>query len=529
MKKTSLCLLMGLSLLMACSKENIETLDVRGDVYIDDIQHSFAKILSEAVSENLCLRSFIKANALEQFDYDYDVFYPFVKDKEVESGKTFRDILLQYCSEEELSHIETNFPKLNILVPDWAWIGCFSVNSWDVSSDRVAVSYVSQNNYVELFENGKSLGTLPAGSFPNFPVLIIKSNERINYTPTTRSGDEQYSFIDEAFRNIQTKVEHRHETPTIDGTPDISNFVPASQINYRAKQAYTYFPAGANSIYQRDYLYYNMTGAGQEKVLYSNIWEKLYKFKFNSFNISSLFDDKVGNVSYDIDKSNLNKKWEYKKNDSPKTAAELKSYFYAEGNLELVFQINIPTNGGANFTTQKTKSVSFADVFAIDHADLDYRHRTWLCRDWYVYTIDINAIKPKWCILDWQLPKWDISTSSSIITVNVTEFDETGDREFTYTTKRTVANNFKVEGSAEFGSSTKWKVGLGYNNTVTNENSTSEKFTRTQGGVDNLGQAELEYITPVLLRQTTKNGISGYEVYTVTTGNVDLMFLPFSY
>ncbi len=97
----------------------------------------FASVLSKAVHENKDLRLFIKEQALEQFDKDYDVFYPFVKDKVVADGKTFRDIILQYSTPSELGQIEQKYPMLNILVPDWAWIGCFSVNSGRQCEGRV--------------------------------------------------------------------------------------------------------------------------------------------------------------------------------------------------------------------------------------------------------------------------------------------------------------------------------------------------------------------------------------------------------
>lgn len=83
-------------------------------------ENSFAKILSKAVSENENLRVFIKNQALRQFDKDFDVFYPYVKNMIVSGDDTFRDILCRYTSEEELAKIEQSCPKLNILVPDWS-------------------------------------------------------------------------------------------------------------------------------------------------------------------------------------------------------------------------------------------------------------------------------------------------------------------------------------------------------------------------------------------------------------------------
>ncbi|MCR5352058.1 MAG: hypothetical protein K6E35_06165 [Bacteroidales bacterium] len=521
-------------MLLSCSKIAPEEVDRASDS-VSSAQQSFAAILSAAVSENPSLRTFIHTTALEQFDNDYDVFYPFVKNSVIEKNLTFRDILLNYTDEETLSSIEMTLPKLTILVPDWSWIGGFSVNSWDPSSD-VAVSFNIPDGYIGVYYQGEYLGELPDESFPDFPVLIIKDNERIVYSPGTKGGEAQYDFVDAAFSNTQTKVEHQYSEVLIDGTPDISNFVPEQEVNYRVREAFSYF-SGSSSCYQRDYLYYNMTAANQTKARNDNIWERVYKFKFNSYASSFLHDDviTISNryfINYDLDAHPEKKKVDNRKNYDWKTAAELRSEFYADGKLDLLFLISIPAKSSGVFTTQKVTSVSFGDVFAIDHADLDYRHRTLFCRDWFVYTIKASYIKPRWCILNWTLPRWDISQESSMITINVAEFDETGSSEFTYTTKKTITNNFKLDtdiSNIPIGDSAKLKVGLGYSFTDANESSSTKKFTRTQGGVDALGQTEWDYLTPIVKSRIYKNNTWGYEINTITTGTVDFMILPYSY
>lgn len=59
-----------------------------------DAQLKFAKLLSQAASDSKEVRSFLRNEALAQFDNDYDVFYPFVKNKIVSGNQKFRDILL---------------------------------------------------------------------------------------------------------------------------------------------------------------------------------------------------------------------------------------------------------------------------------------------------------------------------------------------------------------------------------------------------------------------------------------------------
>ncbi len=70
-------MLAGLILLASCAKEEaIPTLPVR-TFSVEEAQVLFTKTLSAAVSNNEGLRLFIKKKAQEQFDCDYDVFYPF--------------------------------------------------------------------------------------------------------------------------------------------------------------------------------------------------------------------------------------------------------------------------------------------------------------------------------------------------------------------------------------------------------------------------------------------------------------------
>ena len=514
------------SMLFSCAKIESEQIVCAYDsVY--SAEQSFAEILSEAVSATPSLRYFIRETALEQFDNDYDVFYPYVKNTVVEDNLTFRDLLLQHTDEQTLSSIEKALPKLTILVPDWAWMGCFSVKSWD-PAEEVAVTFNVPDGYIGAYDNGEYLGELPEGSFPDFPVLIIKENERMVYSPGTKGSDGGYAFADAAFDNVHTKVTHEYSEEIIEGTPDISNFVAETDVNYRVREAYSYF-SGSNAIYQRDYLYYNMTAANQTKVRNENIRENVYKFKFQDY-LSTFIHDDVN----DLEEHPENRKLTYEWKKAPKkTPSELKSYFYAQGKLDLMFLISIPSKSGGVFTTTKVKSVSFEEVFAIDHADLDYRHRTMFNGgDKYTYTIKKEYIKPRWCVLNWDLPRWDISQESTMITINVTEFDETGSSEISYTTKKTEAHNFKIDGEVSgipLGGNVTAKIGLGYNYTNTQETAVTRTYKRNQGGIDNLGQAEWDYLTPVALNRIYKNGKWGYEIKTITTGTVDLMILPTSY
>ena len=117
-------------------------------------KEQFAELLSAVTSNSEELRCFLKKEALRQYDKDYDVFYPFVRDKIVCGEKTFRDCLLDYVDEKSLLKIENDNPFLTIYVPDWEWLGAFSVNDWDTSNDDVFVGIADNNSKHRLFSNG---------------------------------------------------------------------------------------------------------------------------------------------------------------------------------------------------------------------------------------------------------------------------------------------------------------------------------------------------------------------------------------
>ena len=116
---------------MSCSKSEV-ALPKTDTINVTDATHEFSQILSRALTSESEMRDFIKTEALKQFDKDYDVFYPWVKDNEIaNTGKTFKEVLQTYDTNSRLESIEESLPLLNIFVPDWSWIEAFSINDWD--------------------------------------------------------------------------------------------------------------------------------------------------------------------------------------------------------------------------------------------------------------------------------------------------------------------------------------------------------------------------------------------------------------
>lgn len=511
----------------SCSKENISTTIEKNinSLSPEDAKAKFAQILSCAVSDNIDLRIFIHEEAMKQFDMDYDVFYPFVRDVKVSKDMTFREILLQYTTEPELKEIESTEPKLNILVPDWKWIGCFSIKDWDPVYEITAVGYESLSKNKTVYANGKKIGELKPEQFPGFPLIIVKSNERMT-SRHTKSGVTEFDFIDEAFNPTsypKTRVEHEYYDILIDGEPDVSNFVPASNLSNQVINAYNEF---INNDYaaHRDYIYYGMTNENTIGKLNVHINEVIHKIKF------SKSYDSIDGINENGDFIDKEQTLEYKQNDGWKSIEELRDIFYSDGSIELKFYITTVNKKGESNTINKSVPIKFEDVFAISHSFLDFRHKTWFAKDWFVYSIDYSYIYPKWFEVDLRIPNWDISSESSSVYVMVEEYDDGTIYTYENTIEATFLTNFSInhETSGTVGNnivSGTVKDGLGYGSTTTEKKSSICKIQRTNTS-DDFGTAYLNYMDPVIIGTETKNNINGYKVKVYDTGTVDMMIIP---
>ena len=510
----------------SCGKDNIHTqtffLDNNSMSEVKALD-AFAKIFSEAIHDHSDLRGFIKEEAKQMIDMDYDVIYVKVKDQFVQENVTFREILLNYCDEKSLQRIESALPRLTILVPNWEWLGLFSVNTWDEAKSDVAVGFDSPQSKKPLYFNGEIIGELPEGTLPGFPTLIVKQNERIKIVePTTKSDGYGFDFVDQAYNginnaaNIKTKVEHRYYEITIDGEPDVSDYVCSSELDSHITNAYEEFKADPYAA-QRDYLYFDMTKEKTVGTLNKRVTEIIKKIKFNSFNINGLHDEEG-------DLSNPIMRYEYKRNDSWSTPEQLREVFYAEGGIELVFKYVMANSKGAAEEFSSQKSLQFGDIFAIDKADLDFRHKTWFCKDWYVYTITPENIRSKWCDLNIELPRWDITSGAAEIKVTVEERDsgtehttETSDY-FKYMTNFSANINLTGDNKTQ-------KNGLGFGNST--ETSQTAKYTHKYiEQSDVFTKFMLHYTHPVILDKTVENNQIKYKIKTYNQGDVSVMIVP---
>lgn len=510
-------------ILFSCTKESSDTIPVSSSESspVDNYREQFAIILSKAIYENKSLCDFLKASALKQFDKDYDVFYPFVKDCEISEGKTFRDILLSVAGEDyDLRRIEISLPQLNIYIPNWSIFDAFSVESWDTDDPEASVGYQEKDSLI-LISNGEKVGSLSYMQFSEFPILIINDNDRMKILPSSRSGEIIYDFIDPEFDaalSLATRVDHTYYDRTF-ATDDYSNWMSSEELpsNSVAVVAYNTFKNNPLAAH-RDNIYYGMDNSINKGILNPRIYEYIAKFKFANINCDFIFDD---SDFYGCPES-------YTRYKTIPDETILKK-FYFKGNLELYFQIFLGNRTNDPIEVKKLKSVSFSDVFQLAKVHVDFKHKTWLSgsKKW-VYTWDLDCFIPKWYDADIQLPRWDISENSTIMNIAVSEYDSEKETTSIFTVTNSFTDNFTNEGSVSFpigdsGATGSEKVGYGL--TSKEETSQSIKIIRKEGA-DDLGTALLYYDAPIIESSEKLNGKEGYRVHEINTGYIYMLIVP---
>ena len=512
-------MLIGFFIVTAC-QDKIDQLNEEKQPLMDltVCEDSFAQVLSQAVANSADLRAFIKKEALSQFDKDYDVFYPWIKNRTVSGEKTFRDLLLQYMDEKKLSEIEKSLPLLTIYVPDYSWIGAFCPEKWDVSDNTVSVA-VKREGKLRMYSNGMVEGELNGDEFAGFPLLIIKNNERLRSIPGTRSEEYDYEFVDDAFDGREQPEPRVQSIFYYDQLCHISqpnNTVSTSELNSDVLGAYNEF-LGQNNRYHRDYIYFGMTNTVDSGYLNTYIREYLYKFRFKTAQNGALYDATTESDPYYPDGYMPTS---YTQKGDSLSLDQLRALdFQLEGNLEMRFHVIYGSSSGGVSTNTIACSVPFRDLFAYDKVLVEYKHETWFTRKKWIYRLDENCLVPKWCTLNIALPIpgdiWNIGSGSTSITIRVEEFDSgevssnTVTKTYTFSTNCTTTN----EGQT-------YKTSYGIQNSQSISSSTT--YTRTNS-TDFLGEVVMNYVDPVILMRT---GVSRYKMMTYDTGSVIMMIIP---
>ena len=486
-------------------------------------QKKFAKALSKAVSNSLDVRKFLKAEAVAQFDNDYDIFYPLVKNKIVYDNQSLRDILLSYCKDEnELVQIEQSLPLLNILVPDLSLFWDFNAEKWNVDDKEVSVICRDDKDNT-LYENGENIGKMTTGDIPDFPCLVVKNNERMKVSSVkTRSGEATYEFLSDAFDGSKRKLQTRHyeEDINLQPTEDLEAYVNGSEIMSSVKDAWNEFKNVPNA-YQRDYIYYGITKENKPGTLNRYIREKLYRFRMAANAYSAINDPTQDPTLQDT-----------QKNKGYLTNEEIIQKIWTDGNFEFHFKSYISGEDSKEAMEAKlTFTINPRDAFSLEKIHLKHKNSTAFRQSKNFYTVDAKNLRSKWIYpeksdknaddLVFTLP-WDLYNKSLSIFMFVEEWDKGQ----TITQEKSVVSefinkaDFSIEGSGSIGKvSLSTKLGYGFSHTKTVSNKATIQTTVES---DPLGTLYFQYNDPII-----RDEINGtYKLYNVSSGSVVATLLP---
>jgi len=499
---------------VSCSKETL--VSTSNIVSEEDSLISFSELLSRAVANEPSLRVFLKKEALLEYDNDYDVFYQWTKGEKVDGKRTFEEVLRAYDKDDILSSIVEATPLLTILIPDWSWVNenCFSVLNWNTDSPEVGVGFDKDGSH-PVYYNGEVVTTLEEGSYPEFPVLIVKENERmVMRSGATKATDVTFDFADNAFNGIQTKGKGRvKETHNLPHEAAPTNYVSNSLLKGRVRYA---FENGEKNtlLKHRDYIYYGMDATTSEGSINTDYTECIQKIKFTTSEIDGLYDESSSSQDYSFvsasyDRSNTGAKIR----NFAFSEAEIKAKTWGEGNIELRISV-----AAGSETSTKILSIPFADAFTVTKV-YDEREENWLGANmWRIYHIERDCLQPKWIECeDLNLFSWDLTKYPEAYFISVEEYDSSVTKETTMETTFTYATNFKYTSSKEKAT----KVGYEYGSSATIQKTETVRILYEEQS-DQLGSFWVHYYDPVVVSQKTSTS----EINIYSTGLVDFMIYP---
>lgn len=140
----------------------------------------------------------MKEEAIKKFDKNYNVLYYLVKDRKIKE-KTFRELLVETSSEEQISQIENNVHLLNILIPEIALFNIKAENL-EIKDNEISVA-VKKENGTYLYLNGKMEMIVPKGEIPDFHVLVVRENNRVD--PTSISYNKIINIAASQVSNLE--------------------------------------------------------------------------------------------------------------------------------------------------------------------------------------------------------------------------------------------------------------------------------------------------------------------------------------
>ena len=398
---------------------------------------AFAKALSKAVYGSTEVRAFVKNKALEMIDNNHNVFYPKVKDADVD-GRDFQSVLLSYAGESRavVENVLDSVPLLNIHLPELAGN---KVEGLDVSDSGLSVLLGNT-----LYLNGEAVDTLSPTEVPGFHVLVVCESSTFNVkAAATRSGETAvYEYVDDVFNPAVTPIAGTRagesvEYETLAEKYTDRGYVSVGDLDPLLVQAYN--NSGGNKRAVRNMLYYGLDNPnGSVESYRSDFSDCIYRIKISP---SAFVDmEKVAVAKEGDDKELFHKSTESK--PQRLTRDEVLRRLLTGQAFCLQFHVESEALG-QNVPTEKIRIYALPDKIFNLKIKETRRHPTLFRHTKYTYEIEKNGIRSKWYYPldfghDTRLNRWNVGCDpiQKRIVMYIVNPDAGADREITesYTT-----------------------------------------------------------------------------------------------
>ena len=453
------------------------------------LKQKFSSALVKVLGQNEEVRSLIKEEALKQIDFDYDVLYCLIKDKQLKNGVTLEEYLEKYLTSDELKCIHKQLPTLTLFVPTLPE-NSFSVHSWNTIDELPAVAVkVSDNNDVKIYYGNGETEVFPADIIPGFPVVVVKENERIvrngeilSKTVSENIEETNLIFVDEIFNNlhgkdlVNTKTRaNRPDRPV--PLPKVDN--PEDYLPANMKKTYEAYKIYKNTTgWQRDYIYYGITPTTDKGPFDYNMKEFLVGFE--------LMGDALGFYRKIADQDG-----------DPKSSIPIGGVLPANSSIitwtEGEYEFKVTTYVGS----KSTIGTEYNSFFRLKPDQL-FRaevERVISRPGMPGYTVyKLVGLKSKRVDLDLPLFEWDLENYGATIKIAIEEVDGQETEVNSISSSIEFATNFGFD--ASFGE--KVKFGVKFGSTIKEVLNVSNTITKTLGG-DELGEVIINFADPVVI------------------------------
>ena len=453
------------------------------------LKQKFSSALVKVLGQNEEVRSLIKEEALKQIDFDYDVLYCLIKDKQLKNGVTLEEYLEKYLTSDELKCIHKQLPTLTLFVPTLPE-NSFSVHSWNTIDELPAVAVkVSDNNDVKIYYGNGETEVFPADIIPGFPVVVVKENERIvrngeilSKTVSENIEETNLIFVDEIFNNlhgkdlVNTKTRaNRPDRPV--PLPKVDN--PEDYLPANMKKTYEAYKIYKNTTgWQRDYIYYGITPTTDKGPFDYNMKEFLVGFE--------LMGDALGFYRKIADQDG-----------DPKSSIPIGGVLPANSFIitwtEGEYEFKVTTYVGSKSTIgTEYKSFFRLKPDQLFRAEVERVISRPGMPGYTVYKL--VGLKSKRVDLDLPLFEWDLENYGATIKIAIEEVDGQETEVNSISSSIEFATNFGFD--ASFGE--KVKFGVKFGSTIKEVLNVSNTITKTLGG-DELGEVIINFADPVVI------------------------------